>query len=376
MRFARLARVGVKRTGAGLILALLLTASRAFASETDNLTYRFVALEDSAPKVNAKLNELLEQIREDANATLKARSSPRLATDTEVELAFMKAYRARILKKFHSRLVPIFEVCIERNDCAGWPRFERIALRRAESIFGESRYNLGAIAFLASSIELCGVRLGTDKTTHLFSNGFFYYNGSRREGSRLVTPGDAYDWAMADERGLFGARSNAVVSSADAEATAAGFRLASDYFLGEDPVFARDAESGEIVKRRDVDVCRYVNERMDEGRNVPAYTAGKRKTTRLEKAIEERRAANARAETLGAEERRALKEDLVKRPIDPEHGRLSIPQRTFLALRLVWAYLTLPSPSRRAANLIVFPKFDLERRKPLVIRREPVVPPR
>jgi hypothetical protein len=116
---------------------------------------------------------------------------------------------------------------------------------------------------------------------------------------------------------------------------------------------------------------------MDEGRNVPAYTAGKKKTTRLEKAIEERRASNARAErSLGAEERRAVKEELVKRPIDPEHGRLSIPQRTFLALRLAWAYLTLPSPSRRAANLIVFPKFDLERRKPLVIRREPVVPPR
>ncbi|HEV8268249.1 MAG TPA: hypothetical protein VGR00_08455 [Thermoanaerobaculia bacterium] len=365
-----------KRAGAALLLALLGAAPRALASETDNLTFRFVVLEDSAPKVNAKLNELLEQIRKDANATLRESSSPRLATDTEAELAFMKAYRARILKKFHSRLVPVFELCIERNDCAEWPRFERIALRRAESIFGESRYNLGAIAFLASSIELCGVRLGTDKTTHLFSNGFFYYNGSRREGSRLVTPGDAYAWAMADERGLFGARSNAVVSSADAEATAAGFRLSSDYFLGEDPVFARDAESGEIVKRRDVDVCRYVNDRMDEGRNVPAYTAGKKKTTRLEKAIEERRVSNARAErSLGAEERRAVKEELVKRPIDPEHGRLSIPQRTFLALRLAWAYLTLPSASRRAANLIVFPKFDLERRKPLVIRREPAAPP-
>jgi hypothetical protein len=57
-----------------------------------------------------------------------------------------------------------------------------IALERAESIYGQVHYNRVAIGFLSPSIDLCGVRVGCDKLTHLFSNGFFYYDASRQKG--------------------------------------------------------------------------------------------------------------------------------------------------------------------------------------------------
>ncbi|HKC26109.1 MAG TPA: hypothetical protein VKF32_15290, partial [Thermoanaerobaculia bacterium] len=208
-----------------LLIALILVGSvpSARASETDNLTYRFLPLEDSAPKLNALFDAFLVKVLAETNEKLAARfGDPRRATDTEVELAFIKTYRARSLRRFGDRLLTMFEVCIERNDCPDWSRFERIALLRKESVYGEARYNTVAVAFVASTIELCGVRLGTDKLTHLFSNGFLYYNASRREGSPLTSLEEVYRIAMADERGLMGARSTSVVSPADAEATLAG----------------------------------------------------------------------------------------------------------------------------------------------------------
>src|SRR5436190_1263853 len=150
---------------ARLLIALLVVASVPFAraSETDNLTYRFLPLEDSAPKLNALFDAFLAKVMAETNETLATRlGDPRRASDTEVELAFMKNYRARSLRRFGDRLLTMFEGCIERNDCPGFPRFDRIALLRNESVYGEARYNTVAVSFIASTIEVCGVRLGTD----------------------------------------------------------------------------------------------------------------------------------------------------------------------------------------------------------------------
>jgi hypothetical protein len=366
------------KTTARLLIALLLVTGVPFAraSETDNLTYRFLPLEDSAPKLNGLLDAFLERIAEETNAKLLAtHHDARRATDTEVELTFVTTYRARSLRRFGDRLLTMFEGCIERNDCPGWPSFERIAVLRRESIYGEARYNTVAVSFIASTIDLCGVRLGTDKLTHLLSNGFLYYNASRRDGSPLTSQAEVYRMAMADERGLMGARSTSVVSPADAEATLAGFRLASDYFMGDDPVFSRDDATGLLVKRRRIDLCRYVTEKLDEVRNPPTYTACRRRVERLRAVIAERLAWNQRAEaSTSAEEKERLRRELVARPLEKGHERLPFPYKLIVPFRYAVAYLTVPSESRRATRWVVFPKFDLEGRRPIVLRRERPLP--
>jgi hypothetical protein len=356
---------------AALLLGSLPPAG--FAAETDNLTYRFLPLEDSAPKVNAMLNATLRRIAEQTNARLEgAPGGPSRVSDTEVELDFVEEYRHAVLGRFGDRLLPILDACVEENDCPGWPRFQRLELRDGESIYGESGYNPIAIASLSPSIELCGVRMGADKLTHLFSNGFFYYNAGRRKGSRPRDAQDAYLLALADERGLMGARSTGVESPADAEASRGGYRLASSYFEGDDPVFARSAETGLLVKRRDADVCTYVSPAWDEAANPPRYAESCRKSARVEAAVAERIAENEWAErALTEEDKLWLAQKILERPAVTIHARFRFPFALVVAARWVWSYLTLPRDSREAVNCIVFPKFSKRKRIPIVLKREP-----
>ena len=335
------------------------------------MTFRYVPLEDSAPKLNAAVNTTLASAVERANGELrKSPGGPAAASDTGAELAFFKAYREIVLRRFLDRLLPVVGACVESNDCAGWPRLERIVLEGKESIYGESRYNRLAETSLAPTFELCGVRMGTDKLTHLFSNGFFYYNASRREGARLRTDEDALRAARADERGLMGAKSTAVESPADAEATQAGFRLARDDFEGPDPVFERDGPTGLLRKRRDVDVCAYVSSGWDEAVNPPVFTASRRRVERIRAAIAERVAENASAEkSMSPEEKGALAEKLLSRRLPESHGRLPFYYKLYVVLKWAAAYLTAPKDSREAISYLVFPKFQLAGRRPIELRR-------
>lgn len=354
------------------VLALpLAQPSGARGAETDNLTFRFVPLEDSAPKLNREINRVLGEIAGTVNRDLAASGGTARASDTDVEWTFARVYRRTVLAKFGDRLLPLFGACVERNDCPGWPKFERIVLTGKESIYDESRYTLIARRSLAPSFDLCGVRMGTDKLTHLFSNGFFYYNASRRRGSRL-TGADAVDRAaMADERGLMGARSTAVVSPADAAATLAGWRLARSYFFGGDPVYGRDARSGRLVRRRDVDVCRFVSSDFDEVRNPSIFTAGRAKVRRIRAAIAEREKDNAAARTLSAAEIGRLRGVLTARPLPPDHGRMPVFAGMGVLVKWAVAYLTMPRDSRRAIRYLAFPDFNRKDRTPIVMLRVP-----
>jgi hypothetical protein len=364
--------VKVRRVVGLWVVLGIATSGVGSGSETDNLTYRFLRLEDSGPKLNGVFNSYLDVILRKTNEKLTANGAdPRRASDTEVELTFVRTYVDEVVKRFGDRLLPVFGTCIEKNDCPDWPPFERIPLETKESIYGQAGYNKVAIAFLAPSFQLCGVRLGTDKLTHLFSHGFFYYNAGRLKRVRLDEE-EARRMSLADEWGLMGARSTAVVSPADAQATVAGYRLATDYFLGENPVFSRNSETGLLQKRRDLDVCSYVSQGFDEVVNPPTYTAGRRRVARLEAAIAERRAFNDRAEkSLTPEEKRAWKDRIVGRPLDSSHARLPFVYKIYLVFKYIVAYLTIPKESRAPASFVVFPDFKLKDRRPIVLRHEP-----
>jgi hypothetical protein len=51
-------------------------------AETDNLTYRYVPLEESAPKLNRAVNELLDEVLRKPKEKLGARGADR-ASDAE-----------------------------------------------------------------------------------------------------------------------------------------------------------------------------------------------------------------------------------------------------------------------------------------------------
>ena len=361
-----------RRAAAGALLLVALAGGLASAAETDNLSYRWVPLEESAPKLGRMVDATLDEITARANARLRAGGrDPRAATDTEAELAWVGAYRDVVLRRFDDRLLPVLGACVERNDCPRWPRFERIVLVGRESIFDESRYNRIAMASLAPTFRLCGVRIGTDKLTHLFSNGFFYWNAGRRKGSPIRDAADALRFALDDENGLMGARSTGVVSRADALATQAGYRLASGYFEGVDPMLARSRATGLLVRRRAVDVCRFVTPDWDEAIDPPVFTEGRAKRERIVAAIAERYAANRAGAALPESEKKRLERELTARRLPPRHGRLSFPDELWVAVKWGTAYLTIPRDARTAIRALAFPDFKLRDRRPITLMRAP-----
>ena len=355
---------------AAAVVVLLVCVLPAAGAETDNLTDRFVPLRESVGKLGPIVDSTLDTVMERANERIeRGNADPRDASDTEVELAFMQAYRDVVLRKFGDRLLPVFGACIESNDCPGWPRFDRLVLEGTESIYGESRYNRIAISSLAPTIQLCGVRMGTDKLTHLFSNGFFYYNASRRKGVRLASETDAYRRALVDEHGLMGARSTQVISDSDAHATSFGFRLAKEYFEGGDPVFGRNA-NGLLVRRRPIDLCRFVSPELDESVDPPVYSAGKRKVRRIQEAIAERVEQNRAAEaSMGAAAREEMRRRLTARALPADHGRFPLFYKIGIVLRWAWAYFTMPKEARQAIGYLVFPDWKIEDRRPIVLKK-------
>ena len=248
-----------KTLGALFILCFLLLASSfTRASESDPWTYAYIPLADSAAKINERLGHLIQSIVDRVNA--KYADAAPYPDDTTLEFAFFAEFRDRYIRDV---AWGIFERCIGTNSCRGWPQFERIQMYPEESVFGAVRWRYIPARFhLASIIEVCGVRMGADKITHFFDDGFHYFNALRSKRKNFE-PEDIRRLSMTYEYTYMGAQLTGIVSRADVEANLAGVRFYSDIFGGEAPMVARDLRNRLILLRRP-DICSYVTRQFDE----------------------------------------------------------------------------------------------------------------
>lgn len=250
----------MKMTLAKLILTIFLLGCLplAEASESDPWTYAYIPLSDSADLVSNRLQNLIQSVIDKVNAEqFKNDLQPE---DTALEFAFFAEFRSS-----HIRDVTwgVFERCIGTNSCPGWPLFERIQMYPEESVYhaGKWRY-IPARFHLASVVEVCGVRMGADKLTHFFDDGFHYFNAIRSKRKNLE-PEDIRQLSMAFEQSYMGTRLTGIVSRADIEANLAGLRFYSDLFGGLLPIIGRNAD-GRLFMLRNPDVCDYVTVYFDE----------------------------------------------------------------------------------------------------------------
>jgi hypothetical protein len=157
----------------------------------------------------------------------------------------------------------MFERCIGTNNCTGWPQFEHIQMHPEESVYHAAKWRYIPSKFhLASIVDVCGVRMGADKLTHFFDDGFHYFNALRSK-SKDFDPEDIRQLSMAFEKSYMGARLTGIVSRADIEANLAGVRFYSDIFIGPSPMIGRDTD-GQIHLLRQPDICDYVTVQFDE----------------------------------------------------------------------------------------------------------------
>lgn len=242
-----------------LVLASFLfgTSGVTEASESDPWTYAYIPLADSATLVSNQLGNLIQSVIDKINSKYARTPSP---GDTELEFRFFTEFRSS-----HIRDVTwgVFERCIGTNNCQGWPQFERIQMYPEESVYHQGRWRYIPSRFhLASIIKVCSVRMGTDKITHLFDDGFHYFNALRGKRKNLDLE-DIKTLSMAFERSYMGTRITGIVSYADIEANLAGVQFYSDFFAGSSPMIGRDV-NGFLIMLRKPDICDYVSDKFDE----------------------------------------------------------------------------------------------------------------
>jgi len=248
-----------KATLRALMLASFLfgTSSITEASESDPWTYAYIPLADSSTLISNQLGNIIEVVIDKINSRYSNSLSP---GDTELEFRFFNEFRSRYIRDV---TWGIFERCIGTNNCQGWPEFERIQMYPEESVYHEGRWRYIPSRFhLASIIKVCGVRMGADKITHLFDDGFHYFNAIRSK-RRNFDLEDIRTLSMAFERSYMGTRITGIVSYADIEANLAGVQFYSDFFGGSSPIIGRDI-NGFLNMLRKPDICDYVSDKFDE----------------------------------------------------------------------------------------------------------------
>src|SRR5690606_10511655 len=118
----------------------------------DAYTYAHIELEDSAAKVNAKLNEILQNVAARIN---QLRGLQRM-NDTDIEFHFSQFYFEEMFSDdLAADVFSDFEICIDSNRCENWPEFERVYVYPEESIYYEADYSKITKKYIASTINLC-----------------------------------------------------------------------------------------------------------------------------------------------------------------------------------------------------------------------------
>jgi len=344
------------------------------ASESDPWTYAHIPLADSATLISDRLGSLIQTVIDKTNSRYSKGTIP---DDTELEFRFFTDFRSS-----HIRDVAwgIFERCIGTNSCTGWPQFERIQMYPEESVYhaGQWRY-IPSRFHLASIIKVCGVRMGADKITHLFDDGFHYFNAIRSKRKDFDLE-DIKTLSLAFERTYMGTRLTGIVSYADIEANMAGVQFYSDFFGGPTPMIRRNAD-GLLTLSRKPEICDYVSEDFDERKLPNDFTYSLINTTKARKrsldliSIIEQREIQSEALALNLDPRELAiqTEAILARRIPMTRW-----QKDFPKLRLVGhatGYMTqfmFDSDFRRASILFGFNPLKpgkLQDRKPTVIQR-------
>ena len=242
-----------------VVLGILLAKSGiARASESDPWTYAHIPLADSAVPVSDRLTISIQSVIDTINAAPHINHTG--IGDTALEFAFFAEFRSSQIRDITWGL---FERCIGTNSCTGWPEFERIQMYPGESVYRAANWRYIPSRFhLASIVNVCGVRMGADKLTHFFDDGFHYFNALRSKRKDLE-PEDIRQLSIAFEKSYMGTRLTGIVSRADVEANLAGVRFYSDFFTGSSPMIGRDP-GGRLTMLRNPDICDYVTEGYDE----------------------------------------------------------------------------------------------------------------
>jgi hypothetical protein len=247
------------------VLLLAFLAPDSLALETDQYYAWARPLRDSTEALNAKVNVEIERELEAINA-----SGSRSTSCLDVTKRISRRFRQFI---FHD--VELWAVNSPMVDRIPLTHEEKREFRDDYIYKPSSPFDLVGWLPPSPTIEVAGVRIGTDKLDHFFSIGWRYFRHYRQVRRKGVDPGRArskvIDRGLLVERAFLGGNSTGILSIADLEANYRGMEFFAGLCEGESPQLQRSSNGWRMV--RPFDLSRYVTPEWDESYRTPLYSA-------------------------------------------------------------------------------------------------------
>lgn len=237
----------------------------ALAWETDQLTDRGEPLAEATEAANVQMDLLLDRATAQANRHVGPHSRPaRVANVVARAVRHQTSARTRVSGRGVLRALGYgtFSAWLESADI---PR--QAFLKRTDVYAG---IPFGAAPILASAgtcstVNLGGVRMGTDKVDHFLSTGFRYWNRARHRSDEA-----AVRYGTRTERTYLGWQTSDAFSFADLHANWQGQAFYESLLDPDVGLFAwRD---GEVVRVRDFDWRQWADWHWDELLDPSVYT--------------------------------------------------------------------------------------------------------
>jgi hypothetical protein len=248
--------------GTAILLSCL--AHPAAALETDQYYSWGRELADSTDIVNAKFNLELER------AIASFDQEPEECIDIAVR--FRK--RMRFLLYHHIQIWAMNTSLVARIPVDA---DEDLVFRRSNMYQVHGWFDPGMWMTFTPTMEVNGVRIGTDKLSHFVSSGWTYYKSYKRAAAKDKTPDEAAYAAVRrgilEERLVLGKATAGILSLADLEANLQGMYFYLDLCRGENPRLVKEAGSWKLA--RPIDLREYVHPRWDESFRNPIFSKGR-----------------------------------------------------------------------------------------------------
>lgn len=229
------------------------------------MTDRGATLGDATDAANVELDRLLDKAADQANRRLGARAKPERVTRV-VARAVRDQTSARTRVKGRGVLRALgygtFSAWLESAD------IPRQAFLDRSDIYAGIPFGTAPIlasAGTCSTVNLGGVRIGTDKVDHFLSTGFRYWSLAHRRSDEA-----AVRFGSRTERTYLGLQSSDTFSYADLHANWRGQAFYETLMDPQDGTFAW--KDGQVERVRDFDWRGWVDWRWDELLNPSVYT--------------------------------------------------------------------------------------------------------
>jgi len=231
--------------------------------ETDQFFAWGRPLEDMAGVLNARVNLELERLVAELNRDGRNRPCQK------VRFRFFKRHRMLFFDGFETWSVNSPLVSRSPSGADEMREFKQHYLYGGTS----SVFDTGRWMPPSPTVEVNGVRLGTDKLTHLLGTAWYYHRWYRKARSRGVPLAEAEDRAvrrgLGHEITILGRAVSGVLSLADLEANYEGMWFYEHLCAGDDPNIVYD--EGVWRLRRPFDLRDYVTPEWDESYQPNIY---------------------------------------------------------------------------------------------------------